>query len=202
MAGTDHRPRTAHPGAHHAASVAAGWAIGLTRPARRFTVLEFQAGLLDPADRGRRRLDGQPAGTGDAIGADAQPITPADLARDEGPVVGPVEDLQTIRLDLGLDRAMDLDPGRLSRGDRHPGALESLAARFAGGSPGSATRKIARSPAIGIAIASIGYAASSRATLVLDSSHGLLNSRNGKRSKGLILQAGILVKAKPVLAWG
>ena len=114
----------------------------------------------------------QPA-PGMRSGRAPEPITPAGLARDEGPVLGPVEDLETIRLDLGLDRAdgsrprtalarRNVAPGRpanplLCRGCRRIARLRDQEDR-------QAARRY------GIAIASIGYAASSRATLVLDSS--------------------------------
>ena len=70
--------------------------------------LTVQAGLLDPEDRRGQRHDGQPAGAGRAIGADADSIAPMNTTCDEACVVGPVESIEVLGLDLRLDRSDEL----------------------------------------------------------------------------------------------
>ena len=50
---------------------------------RDLLLVNLQAGLLDPEDRGGQRLDGQPAGAGRAIGANAESIAPVHSTCDE-----------------------------------------------------------------------------------------------------------------------
>ena len=73
-----------------------------------FLLVNLQAGLLDPEDRGGQRLDGQPARAGRAIGANAEPIDPMHTPSDETGFIGLVENIQALGLDFRLDRVGSL----------------------------------------------------------------------------------------------
>ena len=83
----------------------------------RDLLLTLQAGLLDPEDRRGQRHDGQPAGAGRAIGANAESIAPVNTTRDEACVIGPVENIQVLGLDLRLDRSGGLSSRLPDRGN-------------------------------------------------------------------------------------
>ena len=88
------------------------------RPAVVFDLLlvNLQAGLLDPEERRGQRLDGQPAGAGGAIGANAESIAPVNTTCDEACVIGPVENIEVLGLDLRLNRAGSLNSRMPERG--------------------------------------------------------------------------------------
>src|SRR5208337_5146555 len=84
---------------------------------RDLLLVNLQAGLLDPEDRGGQRLDGQPAGAGRAIGANVESIAPVHTTCDEARVIGPVENIEALGLDFRRDRAGSLNSRMPERGN-------------------------------------------------------------------------------------
>ena len=128
-------------------------------------LVNLQAGLLDPRDRGGQRLDGQPAGAGRAIGANVESIAPVHTTCDEARVIGPVENIEV--LGLGLPPRSSGQSPQLNTPSA--GSCAWLAPRMsgralAGGSPCSPPGERIVSPAIWITARNIANGISSSLT--------------------------------------